>query len=254
MTSAGSDLPEIQLDTIAVHDVTFAETVELIVRWAREGSGGIVATPNVDFITRARRDAEFRDLLVRARLRVPDGMGIIYGARLGGTPFRGRVTGRLLPEAIVRATAPDTPPMALLGGRDDAHKAAAARLEELGGRVVAALSPQMGFEIGSEADDEAVRELVAAQPRILLVGFGAPKQERWMARHAAELPATVMIGVGQTIDILGGRVPAAPDWMTRVGLEWAFRMLRDPRRIGRRVFVDDPPFLWWMLRQRLGRH
>ncbi|CAN5762743.1 hypothetical protein BH24CHL5_BH24CHL5_04270 [soil metagenome] len=68
---------------------------------------------------------------------------------------RGRVTGRLLPEAIVRATAPDTPPMALLGGRDDAHQAAA-RLEELGGRVVAALSPQMGFEIGSEADARCV--------------------------------------------------------------------------------------------------
>jgi hypothetical protein len=62
-----------------------------------------------------------------------------------------------------------------------------------------------------------------------------------------------MLGIGQAIDILGGMVPAAPHWMTRVGLEWAFRMLRDPRRIGRRVFVDDPPFFWWMLKQRLRR-
>lgn len=74
-----------------------------------------------------------------------------------------------------------------------------------------------------------------------------------MARHQVDLPETVMLGLGQTIDILGERVPAAPHWMTRVGLEWAFRMMRDPRRIGRRVFVDDPPFFGWMLRERLRR-
>lgn len=74
-----------------------------------------------------------------------------------------------------------------------------------------------------------------------------------MVRHAAELPRTVMLGIGQTVDVLGGLVPIAPAWMTRIGLEWAFRMLRDPRRIGRRVFVDDPPFFWWVIRARLGR-
>jgi N-acetylglucosaminyldiphosphoundecaprenol N-acetyl-beta-D-mannosaminyltransferase len=111
----------------------------------------------------------------------------------------------------------------------------------------------MGFEIGGPADEEAVAQLVAARPRIVIVGMGAPKQELWMARHQADLPETVMLGLGQTIDILGDRLPAAPHWMTRVGLEWAFRMLRDPRRIGRRVFVDDPPFFIWMLRERLRR-
>jgi N-acetylglucosaminyldiphosphoundecaprenol N-acetyl-beta-D-mannosaminyltransferase len=159
----------------------------------------------------------------------------------------------MLPEAIVRATAADPLPMALLGGRDDAPQKAAARLRELGGNVVAALSPPMGFEIGGAADLEATKALVAAVPRVLIVGFGAPKQEQWMARHAADLPRTVMLGLGQTVDVLGGRVQAAPGWMTRVGLEWFFRLLRDPRRIGRRVFVDDPPFFWWMLRARLAR-
>ena len=238
---------------VRVHDVTFDETVALVLSWARDGSGGYVSTPNVDHLVRARRDPEFRDLVMRARLRVPDGMGLIYGARLAGTPFRGPVTGRLLPEAIVRAAGSDQPRMALLGGRDGAHRRAAEHLEALGGRVVAALSPPMGFAIGSDVDAEATRELVEAQPGILFVGFGAPKQERWMAHHAADLPGTVMLGVGQTIDILGGRVRAAPSWMTRVGLEWAFRLLHDPRRIGRRVFIDDPPFFWWMLRKRMRR-
>jgi N-acetylglucosaminyldiphosphoundecaprenol N-acetyl-beta-D-mannosaminyltransferase len=238
---------------VTVHDVSFDRTVAMIIEWARAGSGGYVTTPNVDHLVRAARDPEFRKLMMGARLRVPDGMGLIYGARLAGTPFRGRVTGRLLPEAIVQASAPDTPPIAIVGGRDDAPDRAAERLREQGGTVVAAVSPEMGFEIGGPVDDAAIATLKQADPRIILVGFGAPKQERWMARHAADFPQAVMLGIGQAIDVLGGRVPAAPSWMTRVGLEWAFRMLRDPRRIGRRVFVDDPPFFWWMLQSRLRR-
>jgi N-acetylglucosaminyldiphosphoundecaprenol N-acetyl-beta-D-mannosaminyltransferase len=238
---------------VTVHDVTFDEVVDLVVRWAREGSGGYVSTPNVDHLVRARRDPAFRRLVMGARLRIPDGMGLIYGARLGGTPFRGSVPGRLLPEAIVKLTAPDTPPIALIGGRDDATDKAADALRALGANIVAAVSPPMGFEIGGELDQEAAAAIRAAEPRIVLVGFGAPKQETWMARHQAEMPQAVMLGIGQTIDILGGRVSAAPHWMTRIGVEWAFRLMHDPRRIGRRVFVDDPPFFWWMLRERLAR-
>lgn len=238
---------------VTIHDVTFDQTVELVLRWAREGSGGYVATPNVDHVVRAKRDPGFRALMLAARLRAPDGMGLIYGARLAGTPFTGRVTGRLLPEAIVRQSAPDTPPIALVGGREDAPQKAAARLTAMGANVVAAISPPMGFAIGGAQDSAAVAELVAAQPRIVIVGMGAPKQEQWMAHHQQDLPQAVMLGLGQTIDVLGGRVPAAPQWMTRVGLEWAFRLLHDPRKIGRRVFVDDPPFFGWMIRERWSR-
>ncbi|HUP82702.1 MAG TPA: WecB/TagA/CpsF family glycosyltransferase [Candidatus Limnocylindria bacterium] len=238
---------------VDVHNIGFDDAVELIVRWAREGSGGYVSTPNVDHLVRAKRDPAFLELVRGARLRLPDGMGLIYGMRLARRRLKGAVHGRLLPEAIVRATAADSPAMAMIGGRDDAPERATERLRSLGGNVVAAVNPPMGFEIGGAADAEATRALVAANPQVLIVGFGAPKQERWMARHAAELPNTVMLGLGQTIDVLGGRVPTAPAWMTRVGLEWAFRMLRDPVRIGRRVFVDDPPFFWWMLKARIGR-
>lgn len=243
---------EIPNTGVSVHNVTFDEAVELIVRWAREGSGGYVSTPNVDHLVRAHREPDFRALVKGARLRLPDGMGLIYGMRLRGRRLQGAVIGRRLPEAIVR-TAGDSVAIAMIGGRDEAPERATERLRALGGNVVAAVNPPMGFEIGGPADAQATQTLIAANPRVLIVGFGAPKQERWMASHAAELPHTVMLGLGQTIDVLGGRVPTAPAWMTKVGLEWAFRMLRDPVRIGRRVFIDDPPFFWWMLRARLGR-
>jgi len=236
---------------VTIHDVSFDETVALVIKWAREGSGGYVSTPNLDHLVRAKRDPGFRKLVMGARLRIPDGMGLIYASKLRGKPFRGAVTGRLLPEAIVTATKDDPLPIAMIGGRDDAPERATEYLNKMGGNVVAAVSPKMGFAIGSPEDVAATDVLKAAQPRVVLVGFGAPKQETWMARHQADMPQAVMLGIGQTIDILGGRVPAAPSWMTRIGMEWAFRMMRDPRRIGRRVFVDDPPFFWWMLRARV---
>jgi N-acetylglucosaminyldiphosphoundecaprenol N-acetyl-beta-D-mannosaminyltransferase len=246
---------EIELPPIGVtvHDVSFDEAVDLIIGWAREGSGGYVSTPNVDHLVRAKRDPKFRELMMGARLRVPDGMGLIYASKLRGKPFRGAVTGRLLPEAIVRKTLDNPLRIAMIGGRDDAPERATEKLNEMGGKVVAAVSPPIGFEIGGPVDREATAKLVAGDPQIVLVGFGAPKQETWMQRHQAEMPGAVMLGIGQTIDILGGKVPAAPSWMTKVGLEWAFRMLRDPRRIGRRVFIDDPPFFWWMLRERFRK-
>jgi N-acetylglucosaminyldiphosphoundecaprenol N-acetyl-beta-D-mannosaminyltransferase len=108
----------------------------------------------------------------------------------------------------------------------------------------------MGFEIGGEADEAAVRLLAEADPQVLFVGLGSPKQDHWMARHAAELPRTVMVGIGQAIDVLGEMQPAAPGWMTRVGLEWAYRLAHDPRRLARRYLWDDPRFFWWMFRAR----
>jgi N-acetylglucosaminyldiphosphoundecaprenol N-acetyl-beta-D-mannosaminyltransferase len=243
----------IQIDTLPVEDVTFREAVELLAGWARDRSGGYVTTPNVDHVVRAHGDEAFRQLTAAARLRVPDGMGIVYGARLAGTPLRGSVTGRLLPEAVARSTARAPVAMALLGGRGDAATQAGAALARAGAKVVAAISPPMGFAVGGTDDVAAVAELQAAAPGILFVGLGAPKQERWMAAHTADLPATVMVGVGYAIDILGGKSKAAPSWMTRIGMEWAFRMLRDPVRIGRRVFIGTPRFMWWMLRTRLRR-
>ena len=250
-----SDQPAkvVQVDTLPVDNVTFDETVALIVEWARAGSGGYINTPNVDHIVRARPDKAFRRAALAARLRVPDGMGIVYGSRLAGTPLRGSVTGRRLPEAVARASAGDPIATALLGGRDEAADKASRALEAAGARIVAAIGPPMGFTIGGAEDEAAVERLQQADPRLLYVGLGSPKQEFWMERHQLDLPRTLMVGVGYAIDVLGGLVAPAPAWMTRVGLEWAYRMLLDPRRIGRRVLVDDPPFFWWMLRARLAR-
>jgi N-acetylglucosaminyldiphosphoundecaprenol N-acetyl-beta-D-mannosaminyltransferase len=244
---------EVGLDTLTLHDIGFEETVERIVGWAEEGSGGYVTTPNVDHVVRARRDPAYRELVMGARLRVPDGMGIVYGSRLAGRPLRSTVTGRLLPEAVARRAGRDGPAIALMGGQPGAGERAAQALRQAGGNVAVATSPPMGFAIGSTEDRRSVAAIAESGARIVFVGLGSPKQERWMVAHGPELPGAVMVGIGQGIDVLGGRVRAAPAWMTRIGVEWAFRLTQDPRRLARRYLWDDPRFFWWMLRARLSR-
>ncbi len=240
----------VAIDTLQVDDLGFDETVRRIVAWAIEGSGGYVITPNVDHVVRARRDHEYRRVVMSARLRVPDGMGIIYGSRLAGRPLRETVTGRLLPEAVARHAGTGGPAIGLIGGQPGAARAARARLEAAGGRVVEALEPSMAFEPGTDEDRQAVEALRRSGARVVFVGLGSPKQERWMAAHTADLPESLLVGIGQGIDVVGGVVSAAPGWMTRIGVEWAYRLVNDPRRLARRYLWDDPRFFWWMLRSR----
>jgi N-acetylglucosaminyldiphosphoundecaprenol N-acetyl-beta-D-mannosaminyltransferase len=241
----------VNLAGIPIHNTTFADAVALIAGWVRDGSGGTVCTPNVDHLVKARRQPEFRDALLSMRLRVPDGMGIVYGSRIAGTPLKGTVTGRLLPEALAAELGPDTG-LAIFGGRPGVAEAAARALRKRGARVDAALAPRMGFEVGSEEDVELTRQLRESGARVVFVCLGAPRQELWIARHASELDA-VLIGVGAAVDVLAGRSPSAPAWMTRLGLEWAFRLSHEPRRLTPRYVWDDPRFFWWMVRQRANR-
>lgn len=237
---------------VPVHDVTFEQTVESIVAWAREGSGGYVYTPNVDDVIKAGRMPDFRRALLGARLRVPDGMGIVYGSRILGTPLRGTVTGRLLPIAIARSLDGKPPGIGFFGGSQEAVEAAAQALARDGGLVTVALSPPMGFQVGSDEDIALTQQLQESGAGVVFVSLGAPKQALWMERHTRDLPKTVLVGVGAAVDVLAGRIPIAPAWMTRVGLEWAFRLRNEPRRLARRYLVDDPRFFLWVLRQRLG--
>jgi N-acetylglucosaminyldiphosphoundecaprenol N-acetyl-beta-D-mannosaminyltransferase len=238
---------------VMVHDVSFGQTVDLIVRWAQEGSGGSVYTPNVDDVVKAHRMPDFRAAVEGARLRVPDGMGIVYGSRILGTPLRGTVTGRLLPAAVAAKLGSSGPGVAFFGGAPDVVAAAASAIRDRGGVVSAAISPPMGFQIGSPDDEALTLDVRDSGAGVVFVSLGAPRQALWMARHAADLPGVVLVGVGGAVDVLAGRVPTPPAWMTRVGLEWLYRLAHEPRRLARRYLVDDPRFFLWVLAQRISR-
>lgn len=253
-TAPGGEPRVVRIGGIPVHDTTFAATVDWIVDRAARRAGGYICTPNVDHVIQARRNPAFREALEGASLRVPDGMWIIYASRIAGDPLSETVTGRLLLPAVAQRCAATGLAIALFGAGPGVAAAAAERLtHDHPGLTVAAITPPPALEIGSSADLEAVEKLVGARPSVVFVCLGAPKQEIWMHRHAGALDGAVLVGVGAALDILAGRFREAPLWMTRYGLEWAFRLAQEPRRLARRYLIDDPWILAWAARTRLSR-
>jgi N-acetylglucosaminyldiphosphoundecaprenol N-acetyl-beta-D-mannosaminyltransferase len=187
----------------------------------------------------ARHNKPFRDLLNSADLATPDGVGIVVAARLLGRPVRGRATGVAIVERLAALSAEEGFGLFLLGAGPGVaeHAAQALTGRHPGVRVV-------GTYAGSpRAEDWPAisKRLHAAQPDALLVAYGAPKQDLWIREHHSELPASVKVamGVGGVLDYLSGRVPLAPLLWRRLGLEWLYRLIRQPWRWRRilRVFA-----------------
>jgi N-acetylglucosaminyldiphosphoundecaprenol N-acetyl-beta-D-mannosaminyltransferase len=204
---------------------------------------------------RAAQDSAFARAIEHARLRVPDGMGIVYASRIAGRPVGGTVTGRLLLPAVADRAARENLRVALFGAGPGVAALAGQRLAHAcpGLQIAAAISPPTPLHIASQADQQAVAALREAAPDVVFVSLGAPRQEIWMERHAAELNGAVLVGVGAALDIVAGRFREAPRWLTRVGLEWLFRLAQEPRRLARRYLLDDPRIFVWAVRARLGR-
>ena len=246
----------VKIGNLTVHDVDPRETDAAIRGWlATPTTGRVVCTPNADFVVQARHDEAFRSAVESCDLRVPDGMWIVYASRLAGRPLRASVTGRLLVPRIASYCRDRGLSIGLVGAGPGVADKAAARLQRQypGLRVAQAVTPPTPFVVGSTDDQAIVHRLMGTPASVIFVALGAPRQELWMAQHRDELAPAVLIGVGQAFDVLAGRVREAPPWMTRVGLEWAFRLAQEPRRLARRYLVDDPWILWWALATRLGR-
>jgi N-acetylglucosaminyldiphosphoundecaprenol N-acetyl-beta-D-mannosaminyltransferase len=229
--------------------LTEAEVIRHIVSESAAGSGGWVATPNVDICQRVRREPALRELVRGATLVVPDGMPLLWAARLRGAPLAERVTGSSLIFSLTSAAASAGRSVYLLGGDpgvpDLAGRELARRYPEL--RVAGAYAPELGFEASPEAMALIRERLGQARPDIVYVGLGFPKQERLIAELTAVLPGAWFIGCGAAIPFAAATLPRAPVWMQRSGLEWAFRLLKEPRRLFRRYLVDDAPYAAYLL-------
>jgi N-acetylglucosaminyldiphosphoundecaprenol N-acetyl-beta-D-mannosaminyltransferase len=241
---------------LSIHDVDPGETDSIVASWLSNPGprARFVCTPNVDYVVRSRRDERFRDAINAADLRVPDGMWIVYASRLAGQPLRASVTGRMLLPRLAAHCRDERRSIGIVGAADGVAAIAAARLtaDYPGLQVRHAISPPMPFIVGSPPDLEILAALKADPVDLLFVALGAPKQEIWMREHRDDLPGTVLVGVGAGVDIVAGRYREAPRWMTRVGLEWLFRLVQEPRRLARRYLVDDPWILLWALKTRLS--
>jgi N-acetylglucosaminyldiphosphoundecaprenol N-acetyl-beta-D-mannosaminyltransferase len=220
------------------------QVVAHIVAESNDGQGGWVATPNIEICRQVRRDPTARALINNASLVVPDGMPLLWAARLLGDRLPERVTGSSLIYTLSAAAAANGRTVYLLGGAPGVPQRAADELTRRypGLRVVGADSPPWGFD-REPGEIAALRaRLTAANPDIVYVGLGFPKQERVISALLPDLPGSWFVGCGAAIPFAAGVLTRAPRWMQRIGMEWAHRLISEPRRLFRRYLVDDLPF------------
>lgn len=235
---------------------SYGDATREVVTWAGEGKACYVCAANVHMVMEAHDDPNFNLVVNGAALVTPDGMPLVWGLRQLGISEATRVYGPTLTLHVCEAAADSGIPVALYGGTEDSLAAFTAFLHDRYPKmqVVCVIAPPFR-PLTTDEDDAYTREIVASGARILLVGIGCPKQERWMAEHTTRISA-VMLGVGAAFDFHSGRVRQAPAMLQRMGLEWLFRFCMEPRRLWKRYLKHNPRFVFYffmqLMRQRIS--
>lgn len=244
--------PRARIGRALVDCCSFAEAATAIAcHAARRGPPACVVTPNAQHIVLLESDASLREAYANADLVVADGAALLFAARLLGEKLRERVTGIDLFERLCGHAAKLGLRVFLLGGCPGSAERAAERLrQQFPPLCVAGICcPPLGFEHdeqGLQAIADAIR---ATRPDLLFVALGAPKQEVWMHQHGRQLGVPVLIGVGGSFEIVGGLLPRAPRLLQRLGCEWFYRLLCEPRRLWKRYLIGNVRFLSIILQQ-----
>ncbi len=257
-----TNAPPIAMLGLPFDNVTLREALARITAMIESRRPHYVVTANVDFTAQARNDSELRSIFLDAHLVIGDGMPLVWASRLLGNPLPERVAGADLVPKLICLAAERGYRLFFLGASDEANQKAIAntRAKYPGISIAGHYSPPFA-PLAEMNNAEIIRRIREAKPDILLVAFGCPKQEKWMARHYRTLGVPVMMGVGATIDFLAGRVKRAPVWMQRTGLEWSFRLAQEPKRLMGRYMNDFWCFgrgltkQWWCAtRWKLGHN
>lgn len=226
---------QLTVDGIAINILSMDEAVSAIASAARGGDNFSVCTLNLDHVAQLRRRADFRTAYRRARFVTADGFPIVALGRLAGTPIR-RTTGADLVVPLCERARRERLPVFLLGSNAlTLHRAArrlAARFDGL--EIVGCHAPGSNFDPYSDEADEAIARIRASGAKLCFVALGAPRQEIFAARCLDELNGTGLLCIGAALDFIANTQSRAPVLTQKIGLEWAWRMLRNPRRLGPR--------------------
>jgi N-acetylglucosaminyldiphosphoundecaprenol N-acetyl-beta-D-mannosaminyltransferase len=245
----------VHLDGTGFDRITEEEVVAVVREAIDLGRGGRILTPNVDILRQAQVDGAVRAYLDDADLVVADGMPLVWASKLSGTPLPERVAGSSLIWSLSRGLAHDARSVFIVGGspatagaKDGATRAAARLARDCAGlRIAGTLCPPYGFERDAQAYADVCRKVADAEPDLVFVGLGFPKQEAVITRLRAALPQAWFIGCGAAVNFVAGDVDRAPRWMQKTGLEWAHRLGTEPSRLAGRYLKHDAPYAMRLL-------
>jgi N-acetylglucosaminyldiphosphoundecaprenol N-acetyl-beta-D-mannosaminyltransferase len=237
---------------VMIDNLTFVEALDAIDSFLGGGGFHSIVTPNVDHIVKLQEDAEFRCVYDNASLVLADGMPLLWASKYLGTPLCQKISGSDIFPLMCERAEQNHKSVFFLGGRPGAADAASEKMKSRFPNLVIAgtYCPPYGFEHDQEENERIIRMIRETAPDILFVGLGAPKQEKWVEKHRNDLGVPVSIGIGVTFEFVAGMVKRAPVWMQRIGLEWFWRVLNEPKRLFRRYFIDDFRFFGLVRRQK----
>ena len=246
-------MDKVNILDVDIDNVNFEDAIAKICEFVEGGDPKFVVTPNVDHVIKLQRDLEFKQIYKEASLVLADGAPIIWAAKLLKTPLKEKISGSDLFPRLCEVSSNEGFKLFFLGGRQGAAKGAAdifqAKYPNI--KISGIYSPPFGFEDDENENIRIVNMIKEARPDILFVGLGAPKQEKWIYKYYTELNVPVSIGVGVSFEFMAGIVKRAPLWMQKVGLEWFWRLMMEPKKLWKRYLVDDMKIFWLILRQKI---
>ncbi|PJI09725.1 glycosyltransferase [Clostridium sp. CT7] len=224
-----------------IDNVNMAEAIDTIDDFIKDGNYHYVVTPNVDHIVRLENDNEFREVYKNADLILIDGMPLVWISKWLKTPVKEKVSGSDLFPSVCELAANKGYSVFILGAAEGVAFKAGENLKKKypGLKISGTFSPSFGFEKKPNEIKYIIDMINKIKPDILAIGVSAPKQEKFIYKYRKELRVPVSLAIGASIDIEAGNLKRAPRWMQKAGLEWFYRMFRQPKKIFKRVFIDD---------------
>jgi N-acetylglucosaminyldiphosphoundecaprenol N-acetyl-beta-D-mannosaminyltransferase len=232
----------------------YEATLDWIDAAVAEDRRAYVCVAAVHTVMAAQEDPELREAVLKADFTVPDGQPLVWALNALGHGLSDRVYGPDLMDRACARAARTGRRFYLYGGRNQGALVELARMLRLRHpdlQIVGGYAPPFR-DLTPEEESAALADIERCRPDVVWVGIGVPKQEKWMARMRDRLSAPVLIGVGAAFDFHAGLVPQAPAWMQRLGLEWAFRLAQEPKRLWRRYLRYNPRFVAGFMRQYVG--
>ncbi len=234
---------------LPVDRLSLSQTIEKIETFIASRKPHRLVVVNVAKIVKARQDADLKKVIETADLIRPDGVPVVWLSRLLGRKLPGRVNGTDLMEKLFEVAAQKSYRIFFFGATEEVIQNTVKIVQEkYYGLQVA------GFRNGdfsAEEEPEIIRTIRRSKADILLVGFGSPKKEFWIAKHLKDLNVPIVHGVGGSFDVVAGKTKRAPVWMQNYGLEWFFRLLQEPKRMWKRYLFTNSVFVWLSLREIL---
>ncbi|RUT01896.1 acetyl-mannosamine transferase [Dulcicalothrix desertica PCC 7102] len=241
---------QVNLLNISIDNITMLELLEKL------KFGGVVFTPNVDHLVKLQENQEFYSVYQEADYIVCDSQILMYISRFLGTPIQEKISGSdLFPAFYMYYRNNHAIKIFLLGGFQETANQAKEKINSKAGRniIIDTYSPPFGFENDEQECQKIIELINHSSATVLAIGVGAPKQELWIHKNKHQLTnVKIFLAIGATINFETGNVKRSPRWMSKIGLEWLYRLISEPHRLWKRYLVDDLPFFWLVLKQKFS--